>query len=209
MRNCDTFETLKQHPTDQIKNVEWLQSFLAPHCKIKRLRKRAGRLRIIQIPNEFARFLVFMANNNVSSYLEIGVSTGGSWFFAHQYLKATVPAFSKSRGYDQTSKLRDPEQMFAAFPEAEFVHMNSKNIKLGDERWDMSFIDARHTKRWAMRDFEKVRRNSKFVAFHDIVLEGSTVGEAWSEIKSGLEHWEFIDENIPSHAQCGIGVVKI
>lgn len=208
-RIYSAYDYLIQNKT-MLHNRRWLEEFLRPHCKIKRMGWRGTRLRILQFPYEFAGFLQFMSSYQVKTYLEVGVSTGGSFLMADSYLRAAVPGFVRSVGYDRTAKLRDWIEYKAKFPATEFRHQSSRDMYLQDERFDMAFIDARHIEKWVLQDFEKVKNNCRFVAFHDIVLEGSTVGLAWAKIKSQYpEHWEFIDLEAPANARCGIGVVKI
>ena len=183
---------------------------LRAHCLIKRMHWRGTRLRIVQFPEEFAKFLVLLRSLDVRSYLEVGTSTGGSFMAADAYLRAVGNgSYRGSVGYDRTSKLRDFDAYKEAVGTIEFRHSDSKTMNLGDEQFDAGFIDARHLKDWVWHDYKKVKGNCKIVAFHDIVLVGSTVHEAWSEIKlqDGVRWWEFIDISAPASARCGIGVV--
>jgi len=191
-------------------DFDWLAKAIQPHCKYKFLGWRGSRLRIIQHPTEFARFLIFMARNNVRSYLEIGTSTGGSFMTVDAYLRAAVDGYERSVGYDRTSKLRDFDEYKKAAGTIEFRHENSSRIRLRSERFDMSFIDARHIKAWVLKDFQKVKDNSRFVGFHDIALRPPcSVKEAWGEIKTGKRSFEFIETGIAEDCRCGIGVIDM
>jgi predicted O-methyltransferase YrrM len=206
-RNTDLYDFFRDNAPNLL-DPEWLASALRPHCKIKRLGMRGSRLRVIQDPPEFAGWLVFLAKNGVRSYLEIGTSTGGSFCVVDSYLRAVVPGYERSVGYDRTAKMRDWDQYKAKFPTAEFRHASSENIDLGKERFDAAFVDARHLEHWVMQDHEKVRHNCRIVGFHDIVLQGSTVDKAWARIKAGAKNsYEFINPETPPEARCGIGVV--
>ncbi|MBI3881184.1 MAG: class I SAM-dependent methyltransferase [Verrucomicrobia bacterium] len=194
----------------RLHDAKWLAEFLQPHCRYRRLGWRGSRLRIVQHPAEFAPFLIFMAAQRVRSYLEIGTSTGGSFFFADSYLRATVPDFERSVGCDRTSKLRDWDEYRARFERIEFRHVGSQDLSLAGETYDLAFIDARHLERWVLHDYEKVKPHCRFVAFHDIVLTNASVDKAWQRIKSRhARHWEFIETAIPPECRCGIGVVEI
>jgi hypothetical protein len=192
---------------EKLRNVDWLTETLRPHCKIKRMGWRGSRLRIIQFPSEFAQWLILLASQNVRSYVEVGTSTGGSFFTVDSYLRAAVPDYRRSIGYDRTSKLRDFDIYHEKFPTCEFRHHSSAQMDLKDEQFDAAFIDARHVERWVLHDFDKVRRNAKIVGFHDIELMGSTVGPAWKKIKGAGRSFEFIDFSAPPEARCGIGAV--
>ncbi len=210
MKKHEALEELQRLGVENSLRKEWLSNFLYPHCKIKRIGKRATDCKMVQIPNEFADFLLFMVKEQVKSYLEIGVSSGGSWFFAHQFLTLHVPGFSHSEGVDMRSSVQDSADFFGKFKNATFTSMMSKNFRLNGRRFDMAFIDARHNEKNVLRDYSLVVGGCRFVAFHDIVLQGASVDVAWKQIKSKhKEHWEFIDYSIPEHARCGIGIVKV
>ncbi|MBI5773970.1 MAG: class I SAM-dependent methyltransferase [Verrucomicrobia bacterium] len=195
---------------DKLLDVEWLTYFLMPHCRYPRLNWHGTRLRIVQYPAEFARFLVFLARNHVRSYVEIGVSTGGSLFMVDSYLRAAVPNYERTVGYDRTSKLRDWEAYRQRFGSIEFRPQNSKDINLAGESFDAAFIDANHSEPWVLQDFEKVRAHCRLAGFHDIVLAGASVDKAWQQIKSQHQrHWEFIETRLPPECRCGIGVVAV
>jgi hypothetical protein len=196
---------------DSLLDVEWLTDTLTPHCKYRFLGWRGTWLRIIQHPYEFARFLIFMAQNGVRSYIEIGTSTGGSFMAVDSYLRAAVPDFQRSIGYDRSYRLRDFDIYQRRFPTCTFQQRNSRRIRLGSEKFDAAFIDATHLEHAVLRDFGKVRNNCRFVGLHDIVLrKPSTVDMAWELIKRiHPKHWEFIENGIPEDCRCGIGVVEI
>lgn len=193
---------------DKLRDPKWLAAFLRPHCRIKRLGWRS-RLRVIQIPNEFSQWLILLASRNVRSYLEIGTSTGGSFFMTDAYLRAAVPGYLTSVGYDRFNKLTGLDEYKTRFHETYFRNVGSGDMQLGEESFDAAFVDARHVERWVLHDFEKVRRNAKIVGFHDIVLQGSTVGLAFDKIrKTHRKSWSFVDNEIPVEARCGIGAVE-
>lgn len=193
---------------DKLADVEWLTETLQPIVRIKRLKWR-GSLRIIQIPSEFARWLVYLAGQQCRSYLEIGTSTGGSFYAVDAYLRCAVPGYERSVGYDRTNKIHNLKQYREVFPTVEFRHQSSHRMDLAGEQFDAAFIDARHVEKWVLQDFAKVRDHARIVGFHDIILQNSTVGLAWSKIRTAGESFDLIDESIPVEARCGIGVVKL
>jgi hypothetical protein len=203
------FRANRDHPA--FRSEYFLVNALQPHCRIKRMGWRGSRLRLIQFPTEFAKFLLLMVEKQCKSYIEIGVSSGGSLYTVDAYLREVFPDYGHSLGIDRINKIRYLAEYRAIHPQLEFRTMNSKHLDLEDEPFDMAFVDARHVEQWVLQDFEKVRHNCRFVGFHDIVLQGSTVGLAWERIKA--QHpgrwWEFIDLGAPPEARCGIGVVQV
>jgi hypothetical protein len=190
---------------DKLYDYAWLAETLKPHCKLKFMRRRGSRLRIIQFECEFARWLLLLAKLEVRSYLEVGVSTGGSLFTTDSYLRAAVPGFQRSVGYDHINKVRDWDVYKARFPETEFRHKSSAVMDVSKERYGAAFIDARHVERWVLADYEKVRSSVDVVGFHDILRP--TVDAAWAKIKEGKSFMEFCNKDVPVTAQLGIGCV--
>lgn len=202
--------TFRAAPREQLQDVEWLTEILRPHCKLNRMGWRGSRLRIIQHPWEFASWLVLLGERQCKSYIEIGTSTGGSFMATDAYLRAAVPDYERSVGYDRTSKLRG----FDAYRETvggtiEFRHQGSRNMDVSGEWFEAGFIDARHHEGWVLHDFEKLKRSCGIIGFHDIVLVGGTVGLAWHKIKTGRQHCEFVTSDMPESARCGIGAASM
>lgn len=206
-RPIQTYDALMGNQ-DKLRDPVWLEQFLFQHCKVKTYRRRGSRLRIIQYPWEFARFLVLLAEQNVKSYLEVGTSTGGSFLMVDSYLRAAVPGYERSVGYDHRDRIRDFQDYKARFPTCEFRHQSSATMDVSSERFDAAFIDARHVERWVLQDYEKVTQaKPRVVAFHDIRLNGATVAPAWDKIR--INHpvsIDLIDPSVPQPIQWGIGV---
>jgi hypothetical protein len=213
LRPVNTYDMLAATDREFLLNENWLAAFLRPHCKCKTLGRgwRGTRLRLLQYPLEFARFLILMAQHQVKSYVEIGTSTGGTFMMADSYLRAAVPGYIRSVGYDRKSKLRDWEEYRGRFPSAEFRCQGSDLMDISGERFDAAFVDARHIDRWVMQDYGKVlAARPKLIGFHDILLARSTVCDAWAKIKTRHPvKWELVDSAIPEQLRWGIGVVKV
>lgn len=186
---------------------DWLAEFLAPHCRISRLHWRGTRLRVVQIPWEFASWLVYLARLGVRSYLEVGTSTGGSFYVTDSYLRATVPGFRGSVGYDRVAKMRDLEAYVAANPGTEFRNQHSRAMHLAGEQYDAAFIDARHVDRAVCRDYARVAPHAQVVGFHDVMHCGGTVWEAFSRLARAKRGALWLDDRIPMEARCGIGAI--
>jgi hypothetical protein len=171
-----------------------------------------SRIRVLQIPSEFAQWLILLGQRQTKSYLEIGISTGGSFLVTDAYLRATVPDYQGCVGYDVQDKRRDWDEYTARFPNVVFRHEGSGSMDLKDEQYDAAFIDARHLERWVLHDYGKVKDHARLVAFHDIELwdgEKQHVKRAWERIQPQHDiSWTFIDWSIPPEGRCGIGAVQ-
>jgi predicted O-methyltransferase YrrM len=205
---CDLFDFFRRNHR-RLSDVEWLRKAIWPQCRNERRRWAGGRLQMLQNPWEFAEFMVLMARKKVHSYLEIGMNTGGSFYMMDSYLRASLPFYQRSVGYDSQSRLVEWEAYQAKFPGVEFRNESSSIMNLGTERFDVCFIDASHLERAVRRDFEKVKRNCRMVAFHDIAAKKDAVGRAWRDIKASHRYREFIAPTRRSHHQMGIGVLLV
>ena len=192
---------------ERLQDLQWLGSFIKPHCHIRSRGIKGRRPRIIQYPMEFAVLLSLLAEHKCKTYFEIGTSDGGGLMMIDSYLRAAVEGYDHAEGVD--TKLRDWSEYQAAFPKTVFHHINSAEIDLGETQFDAALVDACHFDPWILRDFEKVKNNARIVAFHDIALQGADVGQRWNEIKTAYRHWELIDQTIPEPERCGIGVIQI
>lgn len=207
MKYFELYDHFKKNQS-RLGDVAWLAAFLEPHCHFVFKGKPNSNLRLLQNPREFAEFLLFMAARRVNTYLEIGVSNGGSFFMADSYLRAVNPDFQYSLGCDQSPAPYDFIEYRWRFPKTDYRRARTDEIKLGRERYDLAFIDACHAEKWALHDFQKVKNHCRWVAFHDIVLPRATVSRAWQKIKAGHpQNWEFIDRTLDK--TLGIGVVAV
>jgi len=192
---------------DKIFDLNWLTAAIRPHCRMKHTGWRGSRMRVIQHPVEFASFLILLAERNTERYIEVGTSSGGSFYIADSYLRVAAPAYTGAIGFDRVDKLRNWNAYQQKYPLTQFVRCNSRDIVLGKSKTGAAFIDARHIDKWVLHDFEKVRQNVNLVGFHDIVR--GTVPLAWEKIKEGRKFWEFVQRDTPIDAWCGIGVVEV
>ena len=189
---------------------KWLENFLKLHCHFKPAGLKGSHLKCLQIPSEFADYLVTVSEQaTISRYLEVGVASGGSWFLTDSYFRAVNPkGYKGSVGYDIENNLVEFGAYKDKFSDVEFRQESSDLIELGKERYDLTLIDARHQDEWVTLDFERVRNNSNYVSFHDIVLPGrrTSVDKFWNRVKPQFKHWEFINKDLP--VTCGIGLLS-
>jgi hypothetical protein len=169
-----------------------------------------GNLKSKQYPNELAQFLAFLhaRKDQINTYLEIGVENCGTFYTVDSYLRSINPHFRKSIAID---KMREPSN-FEAYKKryhCEYLCMNSRELKIKNAI-DLVFIDGDHSYNAVKADFEKVKDNCKFVAFHDVVcnnIRGVEVKHLWDNIKISYEYYEFLNSNPTILGRLGIGVL--
>ncbi|KKM06300.1 hypothetical protein LCGC14_1745390 [marine sediment metagenome] len=118
----------------------------------------------MQYPSELEQFLLFMKNNHVKSYLEIGVGSG--------HLVSLVDGFLKpDKAY--ACDVRFPDCL-KDHPSIEFCHDSCYGKHYLEWRnslghIDMVFVDAIHRRRFIRKDYNREKLfPHRFLAFHDI-----------------------------------------
>lgn len=167
-----------------------------------------------QYPNQLARFLDFLKDKGIASYLEIGVRHGGTFRLVTEFLKRynphldavgldvyvspyvqqNVPRFCCARADSPTAK-----QLYAS------------------QKWDMIFVDGDHRERFVRADWEAVKDHARYVVFHDIANSMCPgVRRVWGEIKAAhpdactefVEQYEEVTQR--THKTfLGIGIVDM
>jgi hypothetical protein len=175
-------------------------------------------IQIWQYPSQFSNYLAFLSQFPIHSYLEIGVSYGGTFVFTVDYLtriNTSIKAFCidvrpPSLLIDQYAKTRE----FAYITDkssALYHHLDPKT------HFDLVLVDGDHSRKGVMEDFLLVKDKANIIAFHDIVnfLTPGAV-EAWLDLKSQhadeFDFFEFTQQYAeltskqPENQLLGIGV---
>ena len=167
---------------------------------------------LIQLPREFARWLLLLAEHRPATYLEIGCFNGASAALAAAYLQRFNPAFRATT--------IDVWPAFVFFHEVrELVPLryvvSKTSFDFSGETFDAVFIDGDHSFEWAWADFQNTGRAAKVCALHDVnnapyrdLAMGGVCG-VWEKIKRdesdlGVEFTEIFAH--PSREIMGIGV---
>jgi len=119
---------------------------------------------IMQYPDELDPFIQLMIDNDVKTYLEIGVKRGHNAIFMEE-----LGIFDKIYACD----IHYPED-FRDHPDIHFLHASSHGSTY--KQWrkslgslDMVLIDADHKEKAFKKDYEvEMRYPHRFVAMHDI-----------------------------------------
>lgn len=167
---------------------------------------------LIQLPYEFARWLVLLGEKKPASYLEIGTFNGATACLASAYLRRFVP--------DARVVTCDIFPAFIFHGEASAVSpieylVGRTSFDLRSESFDAVFIDGDHSFEWAWADYVNVGRSAKLCALHDVnnapyreMHLGGVCG-VWDRLKTaengpGIEWREFFEH--PKSDIMGIGV---
>lgn len=175
-------------------------------------------LKIWQYPTQFSKYLAFLSQFQINSYLEIGVAYGGTFVFTTEYLRRFNPNLNA-----YCIDVRVPSLLLELFAKKRrFAYITAKSSELyahvdSDTRFDLVLVDGDHSRDGAMKDFFLVKDHAKIIAFHDIV-NFKTPGaiDAWQELKADYANkfdcYEFTDQydelmaRQPGRKLLGIGV---
>jgi SAM-dependent methyltransferase len=164
---------------------------------------------LIQLPREFASWLLLLGQHRPASYLEIGCFNGATASLAAAYLRRFVP--------DARVVTCDLFPAFVFFPEASALApieyaVGRTSYDFRGQCFDAVFIDGDHSFEWAWADYLNVGRAARLCALHDVNnapyrnLHLGGVCAVWERIKAeeAGEFVEFFEH--PSAEIMGIGV---
>ena len=144
-------------------------------------------LGLLQIPTEFADFLLFLSKQGIETSLEIGVYAGATSYITAAVLQRANPnaVYYMLDAFDQVVEY----DMFASVLNLKRVIPHTTADIVGQE-FDYVLVDADHSYTGAKTDYLNVGRYArKVVAFHDVHgheydhQDGGIV-RAWSEIRA-------------------------
>jgi hypothetical protein len=182
-------------------NDEHLEQFpehLHPHC--------GKGLRLWQLPDQFAPYLIEAGRHGVRRYLEIGIRHGGSFAVTVEYLSRVgeleeavavdidpVPALLPYPVEQPSVRLLQADTMTDRF--ADWVR--------GRPDFDLAFIDGLHSYEGCRHDFETLRPHARMLALHDIDNHiEPEVGRVWTDIRreyaDDYDFHEFTAQPFPS-----------
>ena len=143
-------------------------------------------LRSWQWPIQFAKYLPFLINYRIESYLEIGTKTGGTFIITIEYLKR-FNDFKYADGID-IDEFDLIKEYTKENPYCKFHKMDTQTQAFKDfiacKTYDLAFIDGSHVYGSVTSDFYNIKDKAKIIVFHDIVSDKTKgVVQAYNEIK--------------------------
>jgi hypothetical protein len=222
LKNVQLKEEFEKMSEENLNDYEFLSDFIYNKVGI-RLNKKTlkiynyenmkcwGGLQCKQYPEELAKLLVFIYQNRfkIHSYCEIGVERGGTFFVIDSFLRAINPNMGKSLAIDTSDKIirHNFQEYQNKHKDIEFIKINSVNFK-PEREYDLCLVDGDHSYDGVKNDFELMKPFSKYIAIHDIKLEGekNNVRKLWKEIEGNKT--EFVNESNIFSEPIGIGLWK-
>lgn len=223
-RVLDGIESIKRASHDQLQSLPWLLQVIRgvgvvpiPEAEITYEGEEdwlnASQQGLIQLPREFAKYLLVLAVHRPETYLEIGCFNGAAACLATAYLHRFNPEL-KAVTVDVWPTFVFHHLVADLIP-LEYV-VNRTSYDFRGRAFDAVFIDGDHSFDWAWADYQNVGRQAKICAFHDVnnapyrdMPMGGVCG-VWELLKvekqpgSSVETVEIFEH--PSRAIMGIGV---
>jgi hypothetical protein len=121
---------------------------------------------VIQLPREFATYLLFLGNERPASYLEIGTFTGATACIASAYLQRFRSDF-RGVTVDIYPGFVFWEEARPLVPWLQY-EVGKTSFAFQDQTFDTVFIDGDHSFEWAWADYRNVGRKARICALHDV-----------------------------------------
>lgn len=172
---AETVDVIQHSPKRALENIEFLKGIIRSYGLYYDGKNLYGNENqyirgnhiggLWQEPTQFCRFLLFLLNFRINSFLDIGTFYGGSAAIITSYLQKFNPDFQRAITIDPFLHFREAEQVCAKLS-LEYVPAVSDSF-IG-QRFDLCFIDGDHNYGAALADYNNVGQWSKVCAFHDI-----------------------------------------
>ena len=139
----------------------------------ERLHQHAGNgIQFSQYPSQFSRYLAFVGELGVASYIEIGVDHGGTFLITTTYLNRlrTLERATAVDRFEVPNLRRFPGPALRT----DVFRVDSTSSRFArylddSDPFDLALIDGDHSERGCRRDFERIREHARMIALHDIV----------------------------------------
>lgn len=172
-----------------------------------------------QYPNQFSKYLIFLSNYKITSYLEIGVRHGGTFIITLEYLMKLNNTIKEAIGIDIDNSVPLVEysrvKSFVKYLKIDSSSLQFKNI-INNKKFDLVLIDGNHDENYCRNDYLIFKNISNIIVFHDVASDACPgVIKVWNEIKKNYnylyEFYEFVDQYLDFYNQYkkkyfGIGI---
>jgi cephalosporin hydroxylase len=167
-----------------------------PQC----VKDNGGGLRIWQYPNQYSKYLIFLKDLSVKSYIEIGSHFGGCFVTTVEYLKR-FGEVTKAVAVDKYNI--SVQDYCTQNSECSFLNLDSKSNEfktyMTANTFDCIMIDGDHTSAGVTNDLALAKVSARVIVLHDIANSVCPdVVAAWTTFKteeaSNYTFSEFIDQ---------------
>ena len=221
-RLIEALHAIRAASLEELRSDEWLVALirsvgLAPLPEAEQVYVgdedyiNASNQGVVQLPREFARYLLFLADHRPATYLEIGCFNGATASLATAYLQRFNPALQATTfdlwpGFFFYAEIQELLPLRYVVPKTSFDYRDHPPF-------DAVFIDGDHSFDWAWADYQNVGRRAKVCAIHDvhcapyIDLPLCGVCGMWELIKNtelDADYIEIIEH--PTKRMMGIGI---
>lgn len=124
-----------------------------------------------QYPNQFSRYLHFLSQQKIESYVEIGCHKGGTFIITVEYLSRFNTIRHAVAVDNWPREIMHEYKKY--FPNMEYITDSSQSSAFYDQylkqdQWDLVLIDGDHSYKGARDDYELVKDRARYIAFHDV-----------------------------------------
>jgi hypothetical protein len=167
---------------------------------------------MLQQPEQLSPALIYLSTLDIKKYLEIGTFIGSTCSFIGLYLsrfnpEVSVTAVDRDRDFN-------PDLFSLCNKHFNLDYIKGTSDDIEEQMFDLCFLDADHKYNSVKKDFNNVKKYTKYLMLHDIIDEG-TVKERddsgtikfWNEIKNkNCKEFTAHPENLKV---MGIGIKKL
>jgi len=191
---------IRESTTDDLKDCDYIEQLMCKlgfndeglHEQPQIVRANTGGLKIWQYPNQFSKYLKFLSDKNITSYLEIGCRWGGTFVLTTEYLK-------KFNNLTESVAIDIIDSPAAEYTGGKFMKMNSTSREFKDyiatKQFDLILIDGDHGYEGLRNDYLLVKDHAKILVFHDISSVACPgVMKIWNLIKYEYDFYEFTEQ---------------
>ena len=231
---CDTMEqavdVIRRAPLRALRSSQWLEHELLPSLGLAEgsdydfpgfLRPFRNRgLKSFQQPSQFSKYLTFIAEREIETYLEVGCYLGGTFIVTVEYLSRFRP-IRHAAAIDV--EIQEPMRRYAALNPAVALMETPSVAPAAKEfvqrhHWDLALIDGDHSEEGCFADWQLVRDYATLVSLHDTHSDVcAPVGAVWERLKAVMPrrrihefHEQYVDLiKINGLRAMGIGVVDL
>lgn len=179
-----------------------IEEFFIFRCRGYRQRRNDSKLCIRQNPRELSDFIYFLKRYSVTSYAELGVEAGGTFFLISHILKD-----SYLLGVDlDLSKLAEGQVGANHYRNQVSLIEADLSEWVPPRRFDLVFIDSNQPYCEMLELSNRVRPHCRFLAFHDIFDRRYGAKRIWG---NEAKHWGQVSEirdDRPKTISPGIGI---